>query len=169
MDRKSSLIWRIAVALRPALLIAVASTLAVLVSKWFHADLGGLWIVLTAIVVIQASAPDSWQAAIDRVIGTVIGALTGAIAGALFYMSPFGVVAAVTLAALICCIPRLKKSQHLASLTALIVIMLPQGNSTITAVHRFLDTVAGIIIALVVSLLASVSDRWLQYDPRAEA
>jgi uncharacterized membrane protein YgaE (UPF0421/DUF939 family) len=160
--------YRVAVIARPALLLGVAAAIALWISHLIHADVRGLWVVLSAIVVLQSTAPDSLQSSIDRIIGTTVGALVGGCVGLIFDSSSLGVILAVLLAALVCCfIPPLKKTAHVASLTALIVILLPEGSSVQTARHRFVDTLVGIGVALAISALAVISDRWFGYreDP----
>ena len=39
--------------------------------------IGGLWCVISGIVVLQATSRDAWQSAVLRVLGTLIGATIG--------------------------------------------------------------------------------------------
>jgi uncharacterized membrane protein YgaE (UPF0421/DUF939 family) len=146
-------------AAQPALLYGVAGGLAMFVGWLLHAGLGGLWIVITAVVVLQPTTALSAQASFDRLIGTSSGALVGGVIGAVLPTSPFSVGLAVFLAALLCAFPALKKNMHLASLTAAIVVLWPEGSSATTALHRFADTVIGIGVVFVVSLCARVLAR----------
>jgi uncharacterized membrane protein YgaE (UPF0421/DUF939 family) len=132
---------------------ALVAGLALFVSREIHAGLGGLWVVITAIVVVQSNTLSSLQAARDRLIGTIVGACVGGLIGATPLPQSIGVALAVLVTALICTIPMLLTSMRLASLTAAIVVLIPGVGSLISARDRFLDTVVGIAVVLVVDLI----------------
>jgi uncharacterized membrane protein YgaE (UPF0421/DUF939 family) len=71
------------------------------------------------------------------------------------------VTLAVFLTALVCSIPMLRRVVNIACVAAAIVILLPLGKpSYVTAWERFIDTIIGAAIALLVAALATRTYRW---------
>lgn len=145
-------------ALRPAVLTALTAGIAVFAARLVHAGIGGLWVVITAVVVLQSTTAESLQASGERL--TIVGACAGGIVGAGLGVSPVAVAGAVLIAALVCTIPALKRSVRLACLTAVIVVLIPGSSSIISALNRFADTVPGILVALTVTVMVVLIDRF---------
>ncbi len=61
-----------------ALRSAIAATLALFLSKWFHID-HGYWMPFSVMIVIQPYFGATYKKALDRVIGTVLGGLAGSL------------------------------------------------------------------------------------------
>ncbi len=104
---------------------------------------------------------DSLVIARDQLLGTAAGVSFGAVFG-LLHETAISVTLAVFLTAAVCrSIPMLRAITNIACVAASIVILLPAGRpSYVTAWNRFVDTLLGGAIALLVVLLATVGSRW---------
>jgi uncharacterized membrane protein YgaE (UPF0421/DUF939 family) len=141
--------------------LAISTGLALFIARKLHIDIGGLWVVLSAIVTTRKTLPIALTTARDQLAGTVIGALSGAAFG--FLQEPaIGLAAAVVLAAAVCnSIPILRGSIYIACAAAAIVIVLPAGKpSYVTAWDRVEDYLIGAGVALAIVSIASLASRW---------
>jgi uncharacterized membrane protein YccC len=146
---------------RTAFALALTGAVALFVAKRLHVDLGGLWVVLSAVLILKQTLIDSLTIARDQLIGTTVGVCCGAIF-ALLSPAVLGVALAIFLTALVClAIPTLRRVVNIACVGAAIVILLPSGNpGYLTAWHRFSDTLIGAAIALLVAALTAQTSPW---------
>lgn len=80
---------RISIAVQNALVAFVAYLVGYYFTGLFHvrsSTIGGLWSLIAAIVVLQATTRDTWKSAMSRVLGTLIGSMLG---GFYLYFFPF--------------------------------------------------------------------------------
>lgn len=142
---------------RHAALLAISGGLALFIARRLHVDIGGLWVVLSAVIIPRPTLPASLGIARDQLFGTIVGAVCGAVFG--FLAEPaIGLFAAIFLAAAVCASrPLLRGAIYNACAAAAIVIVLPAGKPPyITALNRVEDTLIGGIVALAIVSLASL-------------
>jgi uncharacterized membrane protein YccC len=146
---------------RTAFLFAVAAAVALLVARRLHIDLGGLWVVLSAVLILKPKLAATLTVARDQLLGTTVGVVFGA-GFALMNRAVISVALAAFLTALVCgSIPMLRTVTNIACVAAAIVILLPLGKpGYVTAADRFVDTLIGAAIALLVAALGERTYRW---------
>lgn len=145
---------------RTAFFFALAASLAFFVARILHVDLGGLWVVLTAVTILKPKASETLSIARNQLLGTAVGVSFGATFG-LMHLPVTSVALAVFSTALACSVPILRGVVNISCVAAAIVILLPMGGPTYeTALHRFVDTIIGAAIALLVAAMATQSYRW---------
>jgi uncharacterized membrane protein YccC len=138
---------RVTVAAMGALVIALAFGLRL-----------PLWAVLTSIIVTQMSVGRSLKATRDYLIGTVGGAIYGGAVAVLIPHSGEGALLAVLVMAVapLAFIAAINPSLNVATVTAIIVLLLPtlnHGNPLDSAIDRVLEVAVGAITGLAVSFL----------------
>jgi uncharacterized membrane protein YccC len=117
-----------------------------------------LWAVLTSIIVTQMSVGRSLKATRDYLVGTVGGAIYGGAVAVLIPHSGEGALLAVLVLAVapLAFIAALNPSLNVATVTAIIVLLLPvmnHGNPLDSAIDRVLEVTVGALTGLVVSFL----------------
>jgi hypothetical protein len=152
---------RVTVAAMGALVIALAFGLRL-----------PLWAVLTSIIVTQMSVGRSLKATRDYLIGTVGGAIYGGAVAVLIPHSGEGALLAVLVMAVapLAFIAAINPSLNVATVTAIIVLLLPtmnHGNPLDSAIDRVLEVAVGAITGLAVSFLVLPSRAHSQIRARA--
>ena len=117
-----------------------------------------LWAVLTSIIVTQMSVGRSLKATRDYLIGTVGGALYGAAVAILIPHSGEGALLAVLVLAVapLAFIAALNPSLNVATITAIIVLLLPimsHADVIDSAIDRVLEVTVGALTGLLVSFV----------------
>lgn len=117
-----------------------------------------LWVVLTALIVTQASVGRSLKTTGDYLMGTLGGALYGgAVAILLPHASETGLIAAMVLAvAPLALLAALRGNLNVLPITAIIVLLVPEMTHTTplaSAVDRVLEVGLGATIGLAASFL----------------
>jgi hypothetical protein len=138
---------RVTVAAMGALVIALAFGLRL-----------PLWAVLTSIIVTQMSVGRSLKATRDYLIGTVGGAIYGGAVAVLIPHSGEGALLAVLVMAVapLAFIAAINPSLNVATVTAIIVLLLPtmnHGTPLDSAIDRVLEVAVGATTGLAVSFL----------------
>ena len=138
---------RVTVAAMGALVIALACGLKL-----------PLWAVLTSLIVTQMSVGRSLKATRDYLIGTVGGAIYGGAIAILIPHNGEGALLAVLVMAVapLAFIAAINPSLNVATVTAIIVLLLPtmnHGNPLDSAIDRVLEVAVGAITGLAVSFL----------------
>ena len=151
---------RISVALQNALVCLAAYLAGVYFTSSFHGRssiIGGLWCVISGIVVLQATSRDAWQSAVLRVLGTLIGATIGGFYLHLFPFSTIGMAVSVGLTVLFCQALNVPDHGRLAAITVALIIVISSGNPELSpfanAALRFSESVIGAGIAVLAVLL----------------
>jgi uncharacterized membrane protein YccC len=144
--------WRFAARITASGLLAYAAAQAL------QLPLQGIWMILTAIVVTQASAGGSLQATLQYIIGTVGGAVYAAIIGILIpHGTPLSEAGVLALAiAPLALIAAFNPNFRVAPFSAVLVLMLAGqfGEGPVeSAITRSSEVALGGLIAVVVSLL----------------
>ena len=141
---------------RRLLLLAAKTTFAAALCYWIANLIGmkdGYWGAITAIIVMQSNVGSTITASRDRLIGTLIGASFGAVFSLLGdSLVPY--ILAVIVAMSACSLLGLKNSSRLAGVTVSILMLVHHGGSSwILPMHRVLEVLLGILVALAVSTL----------------
>jgi hypothetical protein len=144
--------WRFAARVTASGLLGYAAANAM------HLPLQGLWMILTAIVVTQASAGGSVRATLQYIIGTVGGAVYAAILGILIpHGTPLAEAGVMALAiAPLGLIAAFNPNFRVAPFSAVLVLLLAGqfGEGPIaSAITRTFEVALGGLIAVIVSLL----------------
>jgi len=148
--------------LRPQLRLCLRVTVAALVSfvlgKSLHIPFGGVWVVLTAVVVTQMSVGGSLKATIEYFTGTLGGAVyAGVIAVLIPPTNEFALSIALAIAvAPLALLAAINASFRVGPMTAVFVVVgssLTHAGPVESAVYRVLEVAIGGVIGLAVSLL----------------
>ena len=151
-------------ALRTAVENALVAFLAYLGGYYFtaifyapSAALGGLWALISGIVVLQATRRETWTSAWLRVIGTCIGAAISAIYLLLLPYSPVGMALTIGVTVLLCQFIGIPDHARLAALTVAVIMVIsglhPEYNPLFNALLRFMESAIGTVLAVLVALL----------------
>ena len=153
---------------REALRIAVENTLICLlgylggyyITALFYAPsaaLGGLWALISGIVVLQATRRETLASAWLRVLGTFIGAVSSAIYLSLLPFSPLGMAVTVGVTVLLCQFIGIPDHARLAALTVAVIMVIsglhPEYHPLLNALLRFMEAAIGTVLAVMVVLL----------------
>jgi uncharacterized membrane protein YccC len=145
------------------LLLAAKTALAAGICYWLatlaHLQ-DGYWGSISAIIVLQSNVGSTVTASRERLLGTLIGAAFGAV----FSLLDFGnsilwiYLLAVISAMVTCSLLGLKNSSRLAGVTVTIIMLVHRTGSGIASnwtlpVHRVLEVLLGIVVALAISTL----------------
>lgn len=159
------------VAARTAIVCLAAYMAGASFTALFHAGsaiLGGVWSVVSAIVVLQATLEDTRGSALLRVLGTLIGAVVAALYLALFRFDPVGMAVCVGLTVLLCQVCGVPDHARLAAVTVVIVLAVsvayPDVRPALNALLRFVESCIGAGIATLAVLLSPGARR-----PRSES
>jgi uncharacterized membrane protein YccC len=141
---------------RASLLLAAKTAAAAGVCYWVARLAGlqdGYWGSISAIIVLQSNVGSTVTASRDRLIGTLIGAAYGAVFSLLgTELWPY--LLAVITAMVTCSLLGLKNSSRLAGVTVTIIMLVHRSASNWTLpLHRLLEVLLGIVVALTISAL----------------
>jgi uncharacterized membrane protein YccC len=145
-------------AIRLSVRITISALAAYFLAQVLTVPLRGLWAVLTAVVVMQASVGGSIRASFEYVVGTFAGAVYATLVSLLVpHAGPpaTGAVLALSIAPLAFAAAR-SATFRIAPFTAVIVLLLAGEfgeGSTAAAMARLLEVAMGGAVAVTVSLL----------------
>jgi uncharacterized membrane protein YccC len=124
-------------------------------SAYFHrpsAEMGGLWALISGIVVLQATWRTTMSSAWLRVLGTLIGAIISAAYLSLLPFNPFGMAACIFATVLVCYAAGIPDSARLAAITVALIMVVSSIDSTVSpitnAALRFSESCLGTAIAV---------------------
>jgi len=151
-------ITKYAAQLRFCVRTTTAGLLAFALAQVLNFPLHGLWVILTAIVVMQMSAGGSFRATVEYMIGTLGGAAFAGIVGLLIPHETViaqGALLALTVAPL-AFVAAFNPNFRVAPFSAVLVLLISGqlGEGPIeSAVIRFAEVTLGGLVAVIVSLL----------------
>jgi uncharacterized membrane protein YccC len=126
----------------------------------FHgasARIGGLWSMVSGIVVLQATRRTTWSSAWLRVLGTLIGSVIGAVYLSLLPFSAIGMAVCIFGTVLLCHAARIPDHARLAALTVAVIIVLSSVNQALSpilnAALRFAESCIGTALAVLAVLM----------------
>jgi uncharacterized membrane protein YccC len=121
----------------------------------FHgasARIGGLWSMVSGIVVLQATRRTTWSSAWLRVLGTLIGSIIGAVYLSLLPFSAIGMAVSIFGTVLLCHAARIPDHARLAALTVAVIVVLSSVNQALSpilnAALRFAESCIGTALAV---------------------
>ncbi len=138
--------------------MTVSGLAAFAVAQFLQIPLQGLWVIITAIVVMQMSAGGSLRATLEYVVGTVGGAIYAAIIGAFIpHGTPLSEAGLLALAiAPLALLAAFNPNFRVAPFSAVLVILIAGqfGEGPVeSAITRSSEVALGGVIAVIVSLV----------------
>lgn len=112
-----------------------------------------IYALVAAVIVTDLSAAKTRSLGFRRLIGSVIGAMIGAASSLLFLPDGLTVGLSIIVAMLISFFFRVGEAARLAGYVCGIVVIGHSGDAWTYALYRLLETVLGVTVALVVSLI----------------
>ncbi|MBC7578333.1 MAG: FUSC family protein [Tardiphaga sp.] len=157
LKRLALMVWSRKVELGLGVRVTVAAMSALATATALGLKLP-LWAVLTSIIVTQMSVGRSLKATRDYLVGTIGGAIYGGAVAILIPHSGEGALLAVLVlaGAPLAFIAAINPSLNVATVTAIIVLLLPlmnHGTPLESAIDRVLEVTVGAVIGLLVSFL----------------
>lgn len=157
LKRLALMVWSRKVELGLGVRVTVAAMSALATATALGLKLP-LWAVLTSIIVTQMSVGRSLKATRDYLVGTIGGAIYGGAVAILIPHSGEGALLAVLVLAVapLAFIAAINPSLNVATVTAIIVLLLPlmnHGTPLESAIDRVLEVTVGAVIGLLVSFL----------------
>jgi uncharacterized membrane protein YgaE (UPF0421/DUF939 family) len=146
--RRSTLITALQLSLRAGVAAALAVAIARLLELQYP-----VYALIAAVIVMDLSPWKTRQLALQRLGGTLVGATVGA---GLSYVLPAGLVAiavGVLTAMLLSSVLHLHAAAKLAGFVCGIILLAHGGHPWSYALHRGIETLLGIAMAVVVSLV----------------
>ncbi len=129
-------------------------------TTFFHEPtslVGGLWAVISAIIVIEASHKETYTSAKNRIIGSLIGAILSGVYLLFFPFTIIGFVVTVGVGVLICLLIGIPQSVKLTGITisvVMIVATITEGlHPFLNAGLRFIESAIGTGIAILVAFV----------------
>lgn len=135
---------------KSAFKIALAATIALVLANWWGWNYP-FYAVIAAIIVMGSTASSTLQSGVQRLIGTVIGAVGGAIFAAILGSTPWGLAFSVFLLIFLGSCFKLAEAAKLSGYVSAIIILNYQHSPWVYAWGRFLDTLLGVGVALLVN------------------
>jgi len=145
------------------IVIAIAAyLLGFYFTSMFHigtSEIGGLWSVISGLVVIEGRRPDTFKSAKLRVVGSFIGAVVSGVYLYFFSFTVIGFAACIGVGALVCYLLRIPSHIKLTGITIsviMIVSIITQNLAPfMNAALRFAESVIGTLVAIAVAISAS--------------
>lgn len=119
------------------------------------AEVGGLWSVISGVLVIKQHQSESYSAGFGRLLGTLVGCVVSTICLYIPEMI-FALLLSIFITSLICTsIPKLKELNFQACITSAVIIIIWQlgskNNEWLFSFSRFIESVAGVSVAIAVA------------------
>ncbi len=119
------------------------------------AEVGGLWSVISGVLVMKQHQSESYSAGFGRLLGTLVGCVVSAIC---LYIPEMilALLLSIFITSLICTsIPKLKELNFQACITSAVIIIIWQlgskNNEWLFSFSRFIESVAGVSVAIAVA------------------
>jgi uncharacterized membrane protein YgaE (UPF0421/DUF939 family) len=130
-------------------------------TTFFHEPtsmVGGLWAVISAIIVIEASNKETYTSAKNRISGSLIGAILSGVYLVFFSFSIVGFAATIGVGVLICFLLGIPQSVKLTGITISVVIIVStiaeELHPFLNAGLRLIESAIGTGIAVLVAFVA---------------
>lgn len=163
------------------LVLALQVTLAVALgyyagsglSRWFGLGLpplAGMWCVISALIVMQVMMREALEAALLRIVGSLVGAVVAWGFASWLGYTVLALLCCVFFAVLLTWVCRVAEAFRLASLTAVIIIVVGMISPDLpvwqNSLSRFVESALGVGIAIILVLVFSKSGMVAQNKSR---
>ncbi|AUT02673.1 hypothetical protein CLI64_21010 [Nostoc sp. CENA543] len=135
---------------RMAFKIAIASTVSLVIAQTLQWDYP-FYAVIAAIIVMSSTQGSTLKLGVQRLIGTAIGAIAGAFFVILLGSNFWSLGICVFITIFLASTWKFQEAAKLAGYVSAIVILSHSQQPWVYAWHRFLETLLGIAVALVVN------------------
>jgi uncharacterized membrane protein YgaE (UPF0421/DUF939 family) len=130
---------------------AIAVVISILVSKLLKTEYP-FYAAIASIISMQSSVEDSLKTGRNRVLGTIVGAFVGYICALISPESPIFIGIGIVIVIYLCNVLNWKDSASIAGVVFCAIMLNLKGNSPfLYSLNRILDTLVGIIVAIVVN------------------
>ena len=147
------------IAISSAIQIALVSLASYLCgfyfSSLFHrpsAGMGGLWALISGVVVLQSTWHSTLSSAWLRVLGTLIGSIISAAYLSFLPFNPFAMAACIFVTVLVCHAAGVPDHARLAAMTVALIMVISSMDSTVSpitsAALRFIESCLGTAMAV---------------------
>lgn len=155
----------ITIALQNAVVCLVAYPCGEFSTGIFHgesASMGGLWSLISGLVVLQATTRDTWKSAGLRVLGTFIGAFVSGLYLSFLPFNPIGMAVSIGITIVLCQLLDVPSHGRLAAITVAVIMVIshlnPTLNPVMNAALRFSESCIGSVTAVAIVLLTPRSE-----------
>jgi uncharacterized membrane protein YgaE (UPF0421/DUF939 family) len=131
---------------------AVAAGIALAVAEALRLEFP-LYAMIAAVIVTDLSPAESRKLGVQRLVGTMLGGVLGAGMSALLPHSTWAIALAIFGAMLLCYPLKIPAGAKLAGYTCGIVMLSFSTEPWTYAFYRFMETVLGVVVAILVSLV----------------
>jgi uncharacterized membrane protein YgaE (UPF0421/DUF939 family) len=149
--------FRIIVTLRPhisglqlALRASVSAAAAIAIAKLFKLE-HPIYALLAAVIVTDLAPSQSRRLAVHRIVATFVGAICGAALTLILPSGPIAVGASILLAMLLCQLVGVPDATKISGFICGIVVLEDSPEPWFNAAGRFLETILGVVVAVLVS------------------
>lgn len=119
---------------------------------------GGLWAVISAIIVLEATNKETFSSAKNRIVGTLIGALVSGFYLFFFQFTIIGFLITIGVGVLLCLLLKLHASIKLTTITISVIVIVSAISKDLhpltNAGLRFVESAIGTATAIIVALIA---------------
>lgn len=128
---------------------------------------GGLWAVISAIIVIEATQKETFNSAKKRIVGTLIGAILSGIYLLFFHFTIIGLLITIGIGVLVCLLFKLSGSVKLTIITISIILIVstiskdlhPLSNAGLRFIESAIGTATAILVALIIYQIENIKKR----------
>ena len=139
-------------AFQMSLRAAVAAALSVSIAQWLQLQFP-IYAMISAVVVTDLKASETWKLGGPRLAGSVVGAILGALTCAFLRPNAWEAGLAILAAMFLSHLLRLRNSAKVAGYVCGIVLLAFGDHPWEYALHRTIETALGIAMAMLVSLM----------------
>jgi len=138
----------------------VSYGLGVVFGRMIHqsARIGGLWCMISSLVVLQSLLKETQQAGAIRIAGSFIGALISGVVCEIWGYGYWQLAVVIFVSIYLMSVLSKEKAARLSSITAGVIvivgIMHPDEAAWLNALARFMESLLGVSIAIAIVLLA---------------